>query len=181
MGLRLAISRIYLPGAVRRSKLNELFLAAADAFRCAPLEMDAASLDRCLRDFALFTARNAEASIKYGEGQEVRERLYCNAYRIGENIKEELDIDSLKEVMEACEVVYRALKIDFHGDSQGQVRIGKCYFSSFYTGEVCRVISGLDEGLVAGLSGGLRLEFAGRITEGNKCCEARLLSPGGML
>ena len=81
--------------------------------------------------------------------------------------------------MASCQLIYKALKIDFQGDPQGEVQIKRCYFSQYYSGEVCRVISSLDEGLVAGLSGGLKMEFTQRITEANPCCTARLMGTGG--
>ncbi|MDD5190764.1 MAG: hypothetical protein PHE50_06965, partial [Dehalococcoidales bacterium] len=87
----------------------------------------------------------------------------------------ELHVRTMDEVMQACGVVYKALKIDFRGSAGGQITIGSCFFSSFYTAHVCSIISSLDEGLIAGLSGGSRLEFEQRITEGKPCCKARLL------
>jgi len=59
------------------------------------------------------------------------------------------------------------------------VIIKYCGFSRFYTGRVCRLISALDGGTFAGLSGGGKLEFSQRITEGHDCCRGRLLFPEG--
>jgi hypothetical protein len=176
MGLLLKASRIYLPRSVRKSRLRELFRATADAFQRQAPPMKGYSLDQCLMKYALFTSNQATRSIQRGNEYEVKERLYKNALRIGENIREELRIRTLKEAMQACEVIYKALKIEFRGDLQGQIDIRRCFFSSFYSGDVCRIISSLDQGLLAGLSGGLRLEFSQRITEGNKCCRAHLLA-----
>jgi hypothetical protein len=181
MGFLLAVSRIYLPRSVQKSRLSELFRATADAFQRQAPQLKGYSLDQYLTKYALFTAENAEGSIRQGNEHEVKERLYCNACQIGKNLREELKIQTLEEVMQACEVVYKALKIEFHGDLQGQVHIRSCFFSSFYSGDVCRIISSLDEGLVAGLSGGLKLEFFQRITEGNRCCRAHLLAAGSSL
>ena len=176
MGILLTISRIYLPRFIRKNRLNELFNATADAFKRQAPQLEGYSLNQYLKKYALFSLENTEGSIKLGNEHEVQERLYYNAYRIGKNIRAELKVQTLEEVMQACEVIYKALKIEFRGDSQGQIYIRSCFFSSFYSSDVCRIISSLDEGLVAGLSGGLKLDFYQRITEGSKCCRARLMA-----
>jgi hypothetical protein len=73
------------------------------------------------------------------------------------------------------ELVYKIIRIDLQGGPEGHILIRKCFFSHYYSYEVCRVISSLDEGLLAGISGGGRLKFDQRITEGHDCCRARLL------
>ena len=181
MGFLLAASRIYLPRSIQKIRLNELFRATADAFQRPDPKLKGYSLDQFLTKYALFTKENAEKSIQQGTEYEVKERLYYNTCRIGESIREQLKIHTLKEVIQACEVIYKALKIEFRGDLQGQINIRSCFFSSFYSSDVCHIISSLDEGLVAGLSGGLRLEFSQRITGGNRCCRAQLLAEGSPL
>jgi hypothetical protein len=114
-------------------------------------------------------------------GYQAWERIRSNALRIGENIREQLKIRTLKEALQACEVIYNALKIEFRWNLQSRIDIRRCFFSSIYSGEVCRIISSLDQGLLAGLSGGLRLEFSHRITEGESCCRAHLMPEGSSL
>ena len=181
MGLLLAVSRIYLPRSVRVSRLLELFEATADAFRRQTPFLDDMPFNRFLTEYALFTRDNAEKSIREGSEQEVRERLYSNALRIGRSLRKELGVRTQAEAMQACEVVYKAIKIEFHGDAEGLISIPRCFFSSFYSSQVCRVISGLDEGIIEGLSGGLKLDFSQRITEGHRCCVARLSAAGSPL
>ena len=178
MGFLLTISQIYLPPFIQKNRLNELFRATADAFQGQAPQLKGYSLDQYLTKYALFTMENTERLIKQGSEYEAKERLYCNARRIGQNIREELKIQTLEEVMRACEVIYKALKIEFRGDLQGHICIHSCFFSSFYSSDVCRIISSLDEGLIAGLSGGHRLEFSQRITEGSRCCRAHLMEIG---
>jgi hypothetical protein len=181
MGFLLAISRIYLPRSIRKSRLSKLFQATADAFQCQTPYFRGYTFNQFLTQYALFTRENAERSIRQSNEYEVKERLYNNARQIGQNIRKELKIQTLEEIMQACEVIYKALKIEFRGDAQGQIHIRSCFFSSFYSSDVCRIISSLDEGLVAGLSGGLSLEFTQRITESKECCRAHLLSAGSSL
>jgi hypothetical protein len=179
MGFALAAARLYLPQSTRKRKLEELFLAAADAFHCPTPHLQDLSPDRMLEEFAVFTRENAIEAIKLGSTPEIKERLYSRAYQIGRNLKTELKVRTLQEVMMACRLIYKALKIDFQGDSGGHVLINQCFFSQYYSGEICRVISSLDKGLAAGLSGGLKLDFNQRITEGNPCCAARLRGMDG--
>ena len=178
MGILLTASRFHLPRSIQKSRLIELFRATADAFQRPSPRLSGYSLGQRLTIYALFTTVNAEGSIRRGDEYQVKECLYRNARQIGEKIRAQLKIQSLEEVMEACEVIYKALKIEFHGDSRGQICIRNCFFSSYYSPDVCRVISSLDEGLLAGLSGGLRLKFSRRITEGGECCRAQLLPAG---
>jgi hypothetical protein len=79
--------------------------------------------------------------------------------------------------MAAARLAYRAIGIDFEGDTCGGITINRCFFSQAYTPTVCQVMSALDAGLLAGLSGGSRLVFTERITEGYPWCRARLFAP----
>ena len=71
-------------------------------------------------------------------------------------------------------LVYAAIRIDFRGTELGDVTVNRCFFSSFYSAQVCQVISSLDAGLLAGLTGGAQLTFSERITEGADRCRACL-------
>jgi hypothetical protein len=75
-------------------------------------------------------------------------------------------------VMDIGRVLYRILDIDLQGDARGEVVISRCYFSRFYSAEVCRLMSAMDRGLFAGLSNGGELTFSSRITQGQPCCRA---------
>ena len=70
--------------------------------------------------------------------------------------------------------MYGLLDIDFRGNGRGELTVRRCAFSEVYSAEVCRLVSALDTGLLAGRSGGDRLEFSQRITEGAPTCLARL-------
>jgi hypothetical protein len=73
--------------------------------------------------------------------------------------------------------LYGILDIEFHGNRSGEITIGRCYFSDFYSPQACEVMSAMDRGLLAGLAGGGDLVFTERITEGRPCCRARFFSP----
>jgi hypothetical protein len=178
MGLLLAISNIYIPDFLKRRKLAMLFGATADAFRVDPPSTRGLSYDDCLKLYADFTREQADQSMQRGDEPDVQGRLFQNACRIGLQFRTDFGIRTAEEVMRMGAIIYRSLKIDFEGDPQGDITIKRCFFSDYYPGPVCRLISSLDGGLLSGLSGSGRLTFSGRITEGNDCCRARLEMPG---
>ncbi len=96
-----------------------------------------------------------------------------NAYQLGQMHGQMLRVRTIEEVMAMGRILYRILGIEFQGNAQGGVVISHCYFSRFYSGQVCRIMSAMDQGLFAGLSGGGQLVFTSRITEGQPCCRAR--------
>ncbi len=174
MNWRLAIAKVYIPRSVQKRELALLLDATADAFRAAPPVFTGLSHNECLKLFARFTGEQALESIRQGNEQEIKSRLFQNACRIGQRLKAEFNINSGEEAMQMGATIYRSLKIDFQGDSRGNIRIKHCFFSAYYSSRVCHLISSLDEGLLTGLSGGSRLTFSQRITDGSECCRAYL-------
>ena len=173
MGLLLSLFTLYVPPPIRKRKLEHLFTATADAFQATRPSTRGLTFDECLKSYAQFTRDQAESAIRQGNGAVVRPRLFENAYRIGRQLKADLRVDST-EVMRMGALVYRILGIDFEGEPGGNIVIRHCFFSTYYSSSVCRIISSLDEGLLVGLAGGGRLSFSRRITEGNECCLAYL-------
>jgi repressor of nif and glnA expression len=107
-----------------------------------------------------------------GITEAVKRKLYRNACQLGEKLRKEYHIGTRADVIRLSRILYRILGIGFTESAEGEVVINRCFFSQFYTPEVCAVISALDEGLAAGLSAGGRLVFKERITEGKNCCRA---------
>ena len=178
MGLLLAISNIYIPQFIRKRKLDMLFNATAEAFQVSPPSIRGLSYSDCLRLYARFTGEQTLKSIQQGDELKVRSRLLCNARQIGQQFKADFNINTTEDVMRMGKLIYNLLKIDFQGESQGNIVIKRCFFSDYYTSDVCRVISSLDEGLLTGLAGGGKLNFSQRITGGNECCRANLEAAG---
>jgi hypothetical protein len=178
MGLLLAVSKIYLPQFIQKRKLELLFDAAADAFQVATPSTRGLSYNNCLVLFARFTQEQTLRSIKQGSQIKVQSRLFQNACRIGRELKTDFHINTAEDVMRMGTLVYKLLRIEFHGEPQGNIVIKRCFFSSYYSSDVCRLISSLDEGLLSGLAGGGKLTFSKRITEGNECCRAYLEASG---
>jgi hypothetical protein len=71
------------------------------------------------------------------------------------------------------------LAIDLRADEQGSVVVDRCAFAAWYSPRVCRLMSSLDAGLLAGLTRGGRLTFSERITEGSPRCLAAISWKGG--
>ncbi len=164
-----------LPIFIREEILAELFEATADAFECPAPALDHLSYDACLRTYALFTREQAEKALKLGRDiPTIKTLLYQNAYPLGGKLRKWFVVDTMEEVMELGQILYRAIGVEIQGDTQGDVTVKRCYFSQFYSGPVCDLISALDDGVFSGLSGGGRLAFSERLTEGRECCRAKL-------
>jgi hypothetical protein len=179
MSILLTVAGIYLPQFIRKRNLEMLFAATADAFRVIPPSTRGLTYDKALKLYARFTQIQAEKSLEKGDVREVQSCLFDNAHRIGQLTKENFNVNTVEEAIRTGAVIYKMLKIDFHGKSPRDIVIRRCFFSDYYSSKVCQLVSSLDIGLFAGLSGGGKLSFAQRITEGNECCRAYLEMPGG--
>jgi hypothetical protein len=176
MRLLLKILPHHLPVFMRKKILAALFEATADGFACPAPAYDPLSYDACLRTYALFTREQAENALQAGRDRlALKAQLYRNAYALGGKLCKWFAVDTIEEVMELGQILYRAIGVEMVGDAQGDVTVQRCYFSQFYSGPVCDLISALDDGVLAGLSGGGRLVFSQRLTEGGECCRAKLL------
>jgi hypothetical protein len=173
MNLLLAIGQIYIPSSIKMRRLVELFNTTANAFQSKAPEYKGLPFNEYLKLYASFTRDNAEESLRQGNDLEVKNRLYEGSYRLAQELKRSFHVDSVDDVMKMARLIYKVLNIDFKNDKNGEVIIRQCYFSSFYSSQVCQLISSLDEGLMEGLSGGT-FRFSQRITEGKKHCMARL-------
>ena len=175
MNILLRILPPNLPRFVRKEILAELFEATADAFGCPAPVYDHLPYDECLRTYALFTREQAEKALQAGRDiPAIKTQLYQNAYSLSGKLRKWFAVDTMEEVMKLGQILYRAIGIEIRGDNQGDVTVKRCYFSQFYSGSVCDLISALDDGVFSGLSGGGRLAFSERLTEGRECCRAKL-------
>jgi hypothetical protein len=175
MSLLLEILPHTLPVFIRKEILAELFKATAGAFECPAPAHDHLSYDECLRAYALFTREQVEKALQAGRDvPALKAQLYRNAYPLGAKLRKWFGVDRMEEVMELGQILYRAIGVEIQGEPQGDVTVKRCYFSQFYSGPVCDLISALDDGVFSGLSGGGRLVFSERLTEGRECCRAKL-------
>jgi hypothetical protein len=178
MNWRLLALRIYIPPFIKRKKLDELFRLTAHAFGCETPRRKGQSYRELLESYAEFTKVEAEKCLENRKDlSEVKSRLFQGASRLGREIRRSFRLRSQAEIMEMSRILYRLLGIDFRGSPGGDVTIKSCFFSQYYSPEICRLISSLDEGLAEGLSDGGQLSFSQRITEDKDCCKARLIIP----
>ena len=177
MSVPLRILPRQLPPFVRGRILAALSQATADAFGCPAPSYGQLSYDERLRTYALFTREQADGVLRTGRDvATIRTRLFQNACPLGRKARRWLGVDTMGEVMALGQILYRAIGVEMQGDLRGDVTVTRCYFSQFYSGPVCDLISALDDGLFSGLSGGGRLRFTERLTDGGDCCRARLRS-----
>jgi hypothetical protein len=164
----------HVPAVARRAALRALFATTAAGFGCPVPPLDGLD-DGLLRQYAQFTREQAEAALRDGRDlPALQDRLERGAYALGARLRAGLRLRTTEDAMTAARMVYRLLDIDLRGTGQGEITVRRCAFSEVYSADVCRLVSALDAGLLAGLSGGDRLEFSQRITEGAPACLARL-------
>jgi len=176
MNLALTILDFHAPALFRRKVLCSLISATARAFEVEAPSTRGLSTRNLLETYALFTREEAERLWAENRDQSaVERRLFENASELGAALRRKFHLRSRDDVLSMSRVLYKILGITSDGRPDGAIRISECAFSRFYTGPVCRLISSLDAGAAAGISGGGRLEFSQRITEGHDCCRARLI------
>ena len=178
MNVRLRLAEIYLPGAVRRKKFAELVRLTARSFGTEPPSLPYAR-DKATRAYALFTREQALDCLAGGvEAGAIQERLFAGAFEFGSRLRRALGVSNPEEAMRAARLLYKGIDIDFRGRPDGDISIRTCAFSEIYSAGICALMSAVDEGVLAGLAGGGRLVFSGRLTEGRDRCLARFFFPG---
>ena len=158
--LRLPAARLFLPPAARRRELEELFARTAAAFGC-PVPPPAGARDGLppggVRPLHARAGRGgAGARRRRRPGSLAASTAGCTAPRAGwaARYRLRLGVRSLPEALAAARLIYRGLGIDFRGAADGEVVVRRCAFAAVYTPRVCALVSALDRGLLAGLTGG---------------------------
>jgi len=181
MNIRLQLLQIHTPIIFRRKGLAQIFALTASAFDKKPPLLKGMSDRERLRAYALFTRQECERILRRpADVSIVRKRLFQNALLLGQTLRKVLRIENESDMLAGLGVLYRILQIDWRGNRLTALVVRQCYFSRYYSPAVCQLISALDEGIVAGMSGGGRLEFTQRLTSGQECCLARIDFPDGM-
>ena len=174
--LRLLAARIILPLGARRGEIEWLFARTAAAFGSPVPPRSARDVGGRLREYALFTRDRAEEALGgKGNFRALDSRLFDAALDLGSSYRHRLRLRGIREEMAAARLIYRCLGIDFRFSAEGEVSIHECAFAAVYTPKVCALMSALDRGLLAGLTGGGLLQFRQRITEGADSCRACLM------
>jgi predicted ArsR family transcriptional regulator len=174
MSLRLALVERSLPAPLRHTGLSELVSAAAEAFGRTPPTWRGKTHEERLLAFARFTADQAAAAEETGRAGIARDELRRASERLGRRLRRRLGVRSHEEALRALKVLYRHLGIELHAQDDGALEVTSCLFSRIYGPATCRIMSAMDEGVVSGLTGGCRLRFERRLTEGAASCVASL-------
>ena len=166
----------HLPEFIKKKKLDELFSLTADSFQVnMPINHKNFSFTEYLLQYALFTKNQAEAYLKSKNPlEEIKHRLYNNSFIFGRKLRKRLHIKTWEEAVTVFKALYKTIGIDFQYKGNDEFLIKQCFFSRYYSNEVCMLISSIDAGLAAGLSNGGKLIFSQRITEGCSCCKGFL-------
>jgi hypothetical protein len=165
----------HLPDFIKKRELNRLYRLTASAFGLAVSPMDVMSYNELLAEYARFTKDAVDRCIGSGaDTRDVHERLFERSREYGSLWRRRFGVSNMKDAMRAAQILYQAIGIEFLGTEQGSIEIRRCFFSRTYSAATCRMISSIDAGIMAGLSGAKKLSFSRRITEGSDICEARL-------
>jgi hypothetical protein len=173
---RLLLLRLHLPATVRRSILRDLLGALARAFereRPSTIGLSADELNDLVVERSSTWAEEALAA--GGDLTGLQRRLFVEAAALGRRAKVRLRIRSEADGLAGARVIYRAIGIDFRPRSPYEVIVPRCAFARAYRPAVCRLMSSMDSGLIAGLTDGNGLRFTMRLTEGAALCRARVL------
>jgi hypothetical protein len=180
MNTRLLVLRLHLPASVRRSILTELIAATARAFdRPGPRTTGLSVEELSARAVDVSRAWADEAIRGGGDLEQIERRLFSEAFDLGLRARDRLRLVTETDGLAAARIVYRAIGIDVRLGGTGDVLVARCAFARAYGPEVCRLMSSMDSGLIAGLTGAAGLRFTERITEGAPACRALVLRAGG--
>jgi hypothetical protein len=179
MNLIVLAMKIYVPKWIKRKNLKSLFESTAMAFDVDMPPLDHLSYEQFLKKYAVFTRTETEKRLQSGDVvPEIERALYQHAYNLGRELRKQLRLKKKKDVFSVVRILYKVIGIDFRWNDAGSIEIHSCYFSRLYSNATCRIMSSMDEGIIAGLSGGGKLSFSQRITEGEPMCKAFFNSNG---
>jgi hypothetical protein len=172
-------AEFYTPELIRRMVVVRLATLSAGPLHCPGWRIQGRSAREMLENYARFTAAAVSRELsRNGDPCAIRNQLYQEAYQAGQAFRLRFGLAVRADVIRLMRFLYRVIRIDLQSDPHGSgILISQCFFSRYYSGEVCRVMSALDQGLAAGLSGGGHLEFGERITDGYPFCRAYWREP----
>jgi hypothetical protein len=179
MNVRLSLLHRHLPGVIRRSVLRDLIAATARAFERHPPDTARLTAPELMAHVIESSRSWAEEAIRTGADLDrLDRRMFSEALELGRRVRRRLHVTSEAEGLDAARIVYGAIGIDFR-PRRSEVVVPTCAFAAAYTPDVCRLMSSMDSGLIAGLTGANGLRFTERLTEGAVACRASVLHAGG--
>ena len=158
----------------KRIELQLLMNLTAHALGKKPKRIWTLSNSEALKVYAEFTS----STLQTDAGNTLFERLNTEAYKMGRLLRRLFWINNEFRAQRLIVSLYHNIGIQLSFSSPQQLCFHRCYFSSFYTTQICKVASALDSGIICGIAGlpSKHLQFCQRITEGCHCCRAQLTS-----
>lgn len=157
----------------RRIEIQLLTNLTARALRQKPRRTWTLPNDEALHAYAVFTRDQLQQS---PPDDELLRRMTAEACTMGRRLRRVFFLRRQRDIEQFVVALYRGIGITLEGQLPGTLCFRRCFFSRYYTPEVCLAASALDEGIMRGLTGGGRLRFEQRITEGCACCRATFLN-----
>lgn len=123
--------------------------------------------------FAHFSRDVVEAARAAGLADALSASLRDESLRMARRIRAYAGIRSRGRGVTFVRGLYRLVGIDMALGVEGDLLVRRCSFNDVYTPDVCGIMSAVDEGIIAGLTGEGSLSFAQRLTEGHDTCVGR--------
>jgi hypothetical protein len=179
VNIRLLLLRLHVPGAIRRSVLRDLIAATARAFERDSPETSALTEPELMARAMDLSRTWANDAIRSGADLTgLERRMVSEASELGRSARSRLHLTSEADGLAAARIIYRAIGIDFRPRRTGDVMVPRCAFARVYGPGECRLMSSMDSGLIAGLTGAGGLRFTERITDGAAACRAFVIRAG---
>jgi hypothetical protein len=170
----------FAPEAIKRRELRRLFSVTASGFGSPVPALAGLSFDQCLMEYARFTRTESLKLCTPGAScEDACKRLFSGGESLGRRVRKMCRIASLEEAVCAMSILYSTIGIRAGSNEESAMDITSCYFAGIYSPEICSIMSSLDDGIFAGLSGGGRLRFGKRLTDCSDRCSAAIIPPEG--
>lgn len=153
----------------RRIELQLLMNLTARAFGKPAKRIWTHPNDEALRIYAEYTRDHLQHT---GVDEQLLRRMNEEAYRMGCRLRRWFHLRRQADIECFVIQIYRHIGIELEGHVPGCLCFRQCFFSTYYTPDICLAASALDDGIIRGLNGEGRLIFQQRITEGCKYCKA---------
>jgi hypothetical protein len=177
MGLILYILKFHTPSILKKKGLQELTECVSSALDCPAPDLNGHSFNDSLRLFAQSTYEQISSHIMSGSDIEyIKKKLNDKAIQFGERYRKRFSIFNPASGLEFFKFLYKMINIEMIINSDNDLIINKCYFSSYYSKSVCEVMSAFDSGILYGLTDKYGLDFTSRITGGCEYCRAKLIN-----
>lgn len=150
----------------RRTELQILMSLTAHALRQPSMCIWHLPHLEALKCYAEFTRDNLSDDVS----PEILQRMNTQAYRLGRILRLLFLIRRKTTAQQFVVSLYRNIGIAMSFKSEDEIIFHNCFFSRFYTPDVCLAASSLDDGIIRGLTGCGKLTFKQRITEKCKYC-----------